>query len=149
MFRNYEFKQALDVMEMMLLLYLLALLPACSSVSTYKASHIDTSNSPAVFLRIENDTEKLSDNLAQRIKDLGFSTTSDAGHADYYAEVEYTTYFDVVHQTFNHFEIVFVDAKTNENRVRSRYLGRFGFNGCKAALDLVFKDLSRQLKNGT
>ncbi len=149
MFRSFECAKTSLSMKNILLLLLLALLPACSTVSTYKSGPIDISRSPTVLLRIQNDTEKLSDNLSQRIEDLGFTTTRDTGRADYYADVEYTTYFDVVHQTFNHFDIAFVDAKTNEPRIRSRYVGRFGFNGCQAALDLVFKDLIRKLKNGT
>ncbi len=136
-------------MRNILFLLVLALLPACSSVSTYKSSPIDIARSPTALLRIQNDTENLSNNLSERIKDLGFTTTRDAGRVDYFVDVDYTTFFDVVHQTFNHFDIAFVDAKTNEQRIRSRYVGRIGFNGCNAALDLVFKDLSRKLKNGT
>jgi hypothetical protein len=126
----------------------LALLPACSSVSTYKTSPIDTAHSPTALIRILNDTENLSNNLSERLNALGFRTTKDAGRADYFVDVQYSTFFDVVHQTFNHFDISIVDAKTNEQKIHLRYVGRIGFNGCNAALDLVFKDLSRQLKNG-
>ncbi len=136
-------------MRNVLFLFVLALLPACSSVSTYKSSPIDISRSPTVLLQMQNDTENLSNNLSKRIKDLGFTPTTDASRVDYFVVVEYSTFFDVIHQTFNHFDIAFVDAKTNEQRIRSRYVGRFGFNDCDAALNLVFKDLSRELKNGT
>jgi hypothetical protein len=144
-----EFNEATAVMKNILLILVMALLPGCSSVSTYKTSSVDLSRSPAVFLRIQKDTENFSGNISQRVESLGFKVTKDPSRADYYAEVEYATFFDVVHQTFKHFEIILVDAKTNENKIRSRYVGRFGFNGCDAALDLVFKDLSRKLKNGT
>jgi len=128
----------------------LSVLVACSSANTYVIKPIDTSDSPSVVLRIKSDTENLSENIARRIQKLGFRVIPDGGsRPDYYANVQYTTFWDVVHQTFNQFEIAFVDAKNNENRVRSLYTGRFGFKGCDAALDLVFEDLSSKLKKGT
>ena len=44
------------------------------------------------------------------------------------------------------FEIVFVDAKTRDVSIQAQYVGSFGFNGCHAALDLVFNDLSEKLR---
>jgi len=134
-------------MKNIFLLLLLALLPACSSVSTRQSGPIDLSHSPTALLRISDDPKKLSDNISRRVENLGFTTTKDPGRADYFAEVNYNTYFDAVHQTFDHFEIRFIDAKTNEPKIRSRYAGGLGSSGCDAALDLVFQDFSRELKN--
>src|ERR1700704_2526218 len=101
-----EFNEAITVMRNILVILVMALLPGCSSVSTYKASSVDLSRSPAVFLRIQKDTENFSGNISQRLESLGFKATKDPSRADYYAEVEYATFFDVVHQTFKHFEII-------------------------------------------
>jgi hypothetical protein len=132
-----------------LFFFMVMLLTSCSTVRTYPGKPIDTSRKPAVVVRIKNDTERLFENIARRIEELGFKVIQNGGEADYYADVAYTTYFDVVHQTFNQFDIVFVDGKTEETVLRSRYLGRVGFNGCQAALDLVFKDLSRNVRRET
>jgi len=138
--RGFIYKNTLNLL-------FLILLTSCTSVATYKTRSIDTSRKPTVRLRIKYDTDNFSENLSIRIQRLGFKVIQDsAGQPEYFADVDYATYFDVVHQTFTRFEINFVDAKTNESLVRSRYLGRIGFNGCDAAMDLVFKDLSLKIK---
>jgi hypothetical protein len=135
-------------MKNALLIIALLALTGCSTVTTSKNAPIALARSPTVFLRIQNDTGKMAGNISRRLESLGFKSIADADRANYFADVEYSRFFDVFHQTFNHFEIVLVDAKTGEQTVRSRYIGRVGFNGCDAALDLVFKDLSKKLKDG-
>lgn len=126
--------------------FLLIFLASCSTVTTevYKSNYEPFKES--VLLRIANDSWGLEKSIAARIEDLGFSVTNKESPAVHiHALVDYETFWDVVHQTFNHFEIVFVDAETRDVLLKSRYVGRFGFNGCEAALDLVFKDIGSKL----
>ena len=66
--------------------------------------------------------------------------------AQYAVFVDYKTYWDVAYQTFEHFVITFKDAKTNETFITSNYVGRFGFNSCNAAMDIVFRDLAAKIQ---
>jgi hypothetical protein len=131
-----------------LLLCAVVTLFGCSTAGVRQTMPVDLSKAPAVFVRISHDTENLAANLAQRIERLGFRTVPQEASADYVAEVRYTTFYDVVHQTFHRFEIVFVDKKTGVHGLKGEYIGRFGFNGVHAALDKVFKELARALKSG-
>ena len=125
-------------------------LPPTSTVYADQRGNIDTSHSPTVALRYTKDTQKLSANLSARLEKAGFKMLKDSGTPDYYADIDYKTYWDVVHQTFVYFQIDLVDAKTGESRIRLRYIGgAFSSNGCNRALDMVFEDLSLRLKNGT
>ena len=57
----------------------------------------------------------------------------------------YVVQWDVIHQTFTYFNIDFKNVKTGKDLASSRYVGRFGFNDCNSALDLVFEDISKKL----
>jgi hypothetical protein len=125
---------------------LMVALCGCSTASTQVQKPIDTSRAPTVRIRIGNDTEDLAADLRQRFEALGFRVVPEGGHQPtYYADVAYRTTFDVFHQTFSNFQITFTDATTMERMAKSRYVGRFGFNGINGALDMVFSSLKRQL----
>lgn len=124
--------------------------PPESTVSIIENSSIDASQSPTVFLRIDKDNGHFAENISQRIEALGFKMTPAAGPSDYYADVHYKTYFDVVHNTFVYFDIAFVDAKTETVKLRLHYDGGLGgFNGCNKALSLLFHEAAQHLKKGT
>jgi hypothetical protein len=148
-------------MKNILLLFALMLLTSCDTVSdmrnapsqsavrTYEKSSIDVTHSPTVLLRMKEDRAKFSGNVSGRLERLGFKIAGNGERPDYYADVEYKTYFDVVHQTFVYFEIAFTDAKTDEVRLRLRYVGGgHGLNGCDTALNLLFWEVSQNLKKG-
>lgn len=126
--------------------FLLLFVISCSTVNTeiYKPNYKPQKKS--IYLKIENDSWNLEKSITSRIENLGFSVAAkESSQVDMVALVDYETFWDVVHQTFNHFEISFVDARTNEVLLKSRYVGRFGFNGCETALDLVFKDIASKI----
>jgi hypothetical protein len=124
--------------------------PYFSKVYAYQISTIDMSRAPTVSLRVAKDPKNFSLNISGRMEGVGFRLSGNSGVPDYYADVDYKTYWDVVHQTFVYFQIILVDAKTGESRIRLRYVGgRHSSHGCDTALDMVFKELSQDLKNGT
>ena len=126
--------------------FLLLFVFSCSTVNTeiYKSNH--KLQKKYVYLKIKNDSWNLQKSITSRIENLGFSVAiKESPQVDIVALVDYETFWDVVHQTFNHFEISFVDAKTNEVLLKSKYVGRIGFNGCEDALDLVFKDIASKI----
>ena len=124
-------------------------IPAAGTVYTYQSSRIDTSQSPTVSLRVTKDSKNFSANISRRIEAVGFKILENSGSPDYYADVDYKTYFDVVHQTFVYFQIDLIDAKSGESKIRLRYVGgTYSSYGCNTALDMVFKQLSK-VKNGT
>ncbi len=130
----------------LLLPVLLFLFTACSTVNTeiYKSGYEPKRKS--VYLKIKNDSWNLENSITNRIEKLGFTINRTSSESiDIFAYVDYETFWDVVHQTFNHFEMSLVDARTNEVLLKSRYVGKFGFNGCEAALDLVFEDIASKL----
>ena len=128
------------------LTFLLLFVISCSTVNTeiYKSNY--KLQKKSVYLNIENDSWNLDKSITSRIENLGFSVVNkESPQFDIIALVDYETFWDVVHQTFNRFEISFVDARTNEVLLKSKYVGRIGFNGCEAALDLVFKDIASKI----
>jgi len=141
--------------KIILLLPALLFLVSCSFLSvgppskvvTHQSGVIETKLSPTVFVRIKTDTERLNSDISARLEGLGFKAVTSMP-ADYYADVDYATYWDAAHQTFKHFDIDLVDARSGERKIDSHYIGRGSFNGCRAALDMVFKDLGKHI-NGT
>lgn len=134
-------------MKQLALLFVFAFLVSCSTAATHVFSPISTVHAPTFTLKVPNDTENLSENISKRIQQLGFKAYENGDSApDYTVLVDYKTYWDVVHQTFEYFVISFKDAKTNETRITSNYMGRVGFNGCNAAMDIVFQDIEVKLK---
>lgn len=133
-------------MKSFILLLVVVVLASCSGAATYVVNPVSVTQSPSFTLKISNDTEKLSENISNRIQQLGFKPYSNGiSGPDYAVFVDYKTYWDAVHQTFEHFVISFKDAKTNETQMTSNYVGRFGFNGCNAAMDIVFRDLATKI----
>jgi hypothetical protein len=103
--------------------------------------------SPTFTLKIYNDTENLSENISNRIQQLGFKPfVKSESRPDYAVFVDYKTFWDVVHQTFEHFVISFKDAKTSETLITSNYVGRVGFNSCNGAMDIVFRDIAAKIR---
>jgi len=135
--------------KIIFLLPLLLLLISCSTstVTTNVQKNFTFYSNPTVVLAIKNDSWNLEKSISSRIENLGFKLTENSNiKPDFYALVDYETYWDVVHQTFNHFQIVFIDTESEQPVAKSLYIGRFGFNGCEAALDLVFEDLTKKIK---
>lgn len=134
-------------MRIMYPLLVAVLLAACSTATTHVINPINVAQSPTFTLKIYHDTENLSENISNRIRNLGFKPSANDGSATRYAVfVDYKTYWDVAYQTFEHFVITFKDAKTNETLITSNYVGRVGFNSCNAAMDIVFRDLAAKIQ---
>ncbi|MDD5169521.1 MAG: hypothetical protein PHN75_11940 [Syntrophales bacterium] len=137
------------VIRNIIVLFVLSMVVACTTANTYVyvAKPISFSDSPTVVLRMKNDTESLTENVTRRIRTLGFRTMSDfTTRPTYYAYAEYTSFWDLGHRTLYHFEIVFVEARSNTLMVKSDYTAQIGLNNYDEALDLLFKDLQQKLK---
>ena len=133
-------------MKKLFLLLLISVLASCSTATTHVINPISVAQSPTFTLKIYNDTENLSQNISNRIQQLGFRPfANNSSQPDYAVFVDYKTYWDVAYQTFEHFVISFKDAKTSETLITSNYIGRVGFNSCNGAMDIVFGDIAAKL----
>ncbi len=119
-----------------------------SYAETVVHSAIDTERFRTVVLELPDDSWDLEGSIKSRLRGLGFEVVPEGSDRppDLIVFADYQTYWDVVHQTFNYFDISFEDPKTGKALVTSKYVGRFGFNDCEAALDVVFRDLRDKLK---
>jgi hypothetical protein len=135
------------IFKNLLVIISVLVLSSCSGVTTNIQSRIEVTHYQTSRLNIQNDSWRLRENITHRIENLGLDVVdlSAAKEPEILINVSYQTYWDVIHQTFTYFNIDFKDFKTGKEIANSRYVGRFGFNDCSAALDLVFEDLSKKL----
>lgn len=127
--------------------FFLLILVSCSGAKTEIHSQIDVANYQVCKLNIYNDSWNLRRNFTKRIENLGCDVVdlSTNKEPDIEVNIDYETYWDVIHQTFTYFNIHFINLKTGKYIASSRYVGRVGFNDCDAALDIVFEDLSKKI----
>ncbi len=135
------------IFQNLLVIISVLVLSSCSGVTTNIQSRIDVTHYQTCCLNIQNDSWNLLKNITHRIENLGLDVIelSAVKDPDIVINVSYQTYWDAIHQTFTYFNIDFKYFKTGKEIANSRYVGRFGFNDCNAALDLVFEDLSKKL----
>lgn len=131
----------------LIFLLLITILSGCSTATTTVNKSIDIQQYKVAELQLPDDSWNLEASITKRIENLGFEVILPGSNKkpDLIIFADYQTYWDVVHQTFNYFDISFDDSATGDVLLSSSYKGRFGFNGCEAALDLVFRDLAAKL----
>ena len=103
-------------MKNVFILIAIIALTSCSTAKTHVINPIDLSKSPTFTLTIYNDTEKLFENISNRIRQLGFEPNSDNDQQpEYTIFVDYITYWDVAYQTFEHFVLGTGQKNTSES----------------------------------
>lgn len=121
------------------------MLVGCATYSTTVKQGVSFSEKRKIFIQTSYDPLDLMLKVAERLKKLGFSVVDKTNEADIIVHYDYDYYHDVIHYTFNLFNISFTDKNTGEILLASGFSGDTPF-GVDGLLDRVFEDISKKIR---
>jgi hypothetical protein len=135
----------LNKLSLALIIGFTILFSSCTSIVTKVKNQQNLNEKKTVYLNISNDTYTLRNEISEHLESLGFISEQQE-KANIIVKVKYKTVTDLVHETFDYYEMTFEDRKNGEILLRTRYSGGINTsNSLQQSLKLIFIDIKKEL----